>query len=160
MCPARGVQLDYGAFNFKVQEALLPTAFIWTMCELQEALLGERSKLSEALQREEAHAATVAAASGVDPAIYPDVDPVKSPGAGSAAHTDIGPLPSGVDRAAGAMAVDGAVAEGATEQRDGAAGGGAQQAADADADALDAYMSSVRTQIEQDKARPGLTPQT
>lgn len=116
----------------------------------QEALLGERGKLLEALQREEAHAAAVAAACNGAGA---SAAPAGHPGADPAAPADAGPPAGG--SAAGAMAVDGAAVEAAAGQGGGAAGGGAEPAADAGADALDAYMSAVRTQIELDKARPG-----
>ena len=118
---------------------------------LQEALLGERGKLLEALQREEAHAAAVAVAckgAGMS------TDPAEGdPGADPAAPADAGP--SAGDGASGSMAVDEAAVEGAAEQGGGAAGDGIGQAAEGDADALDAYMSSVRTQIELEKARHG-----
>ena len=117
---------------------------------LQEALLGERGKLLEALQREEAHAAAVAAACNGAGA---SAGPAGDPSAGPSAPADARP-PAG-DSAAGAMAVDGAAVEGAAEQGGGAAGGAAERAGEGDADALDAYMSSVRTQIELDKARHG-----
>lgn len=119
---------------------------------MQEALLSERGKLLEALRREEAHAAAVAAAcSGASAS----ADPAGDPGAAPAAPADAW-RPAG-DGAADAMAVDGEADEGAAEQGAGAEGGGAGQApeGDAEGDALDAYMSSVRTQIELDKARPG-----
>ena len=123
---------------------------------MQEALLGERGKLLEALQREEAHAAAVAAAcSGAGAS----ADPAEGdPGADPAAPADARP-PAG-DDAPGTMLVDGTAVEGAAEQGGGAAGGSAGPAADDDADELDAYMSSVRTQIELDKARPASASHT
>lgn len=127
--------------------------FSYVIRTLQEALLGERGKLLEALQREEAHAAAVAAAcSGAGAS----ADPAGDPGVAPAAPADARPPAS--DSTAGAMAIDEAAAvDGATEVGGRAAAGGAEEVAEGDADALDAYMSSVRTQIELDKARTGST---
>ncbi|KAK9833306.1 hypothetical protein WJX81_005069 [Elliptochloris bilobata] len=132
----------------------------------KEALLGERAKLSEALRREEASAAALAASSGppglvtglapgpeapaaaasaeADPAAA-GIDPVTDPGGPGGAER-----PAAVaDRAGGAAAAGAAGGERVAEHGSGAAGGASAQAPDADA--LDAYMSAVRTQIELDK---------
>lgn len=134
---------------------------------LQEALLGERAELLDALQREEAAAAALAPAAAdpaaglADPAKTPVMSPHEVGRPGSAA------LATGAGGAADCTgAVDGAAAVGGTNAAPSAVGDGAAPAAvtagdrlpggegeAAEADALDAYMSSVRTQIELDKVR-------
>lgn len=134
---------------------------------LQEALLGERAKLLDALQREEAAAAALApaaadAAAGLE---YPAINPVMSPHeAGQPGSAVLATGAGGAADCAGAF--NGAAAIGGAAAAASAVGDGpalapvtagdrlpSGEGAAAEADALDAYMSSVRTQIELDKVR-------